>query len=479
MSGRQAGGFPPQIKYIVGNEAAERYSFYGMRSILTLFMTQTLLFSESKSISVFHLFVLGVYFTPLLGGYLSDRFWGKYRTIMTLSTLYVAGHAVLAFWESEHGLYVGLGLISLGAGGIKPCVSAHVGDQFTQSSSHLVKKVFALFYFSINFGSFFAYLVTPWTRAQFGTSVAFGVPGVLMAIAVFVFWLGRHKYISVPPTGPRPDSPRRVLWHAFWTNRASAERKFGTDAVDAAYAVVRVGLMLLPVCLFWALFDQTGSSWVLQAARMELHGMQPDQLGALNPLMVMGLIPLFAIGIYPALERRGMNVSPLRKMTVGMFLTGLSFVASAVIEHFTDPTTVRELFVLRLDQLVVAGAPLDRCADMYVDFFAHPVERISVFWQIVPYLILTAAEVLVSITGLEFAYTQAPRSVKSTIMSLWLLTTAIGNFLAAIVAAVNIFDGVAYFAFWAALMGVVAIVFALMARVYRPVDYIEPDEADY
>ncbi len=479
MSGRQAGGFPPQIKYIVGNEAAERYSFYGMRSILTLFMTQTLLFSESKSISVFHLFVLGVYFTPLLGGYLSDRFWGKYRTIMTLSTLYVAGHAVLAFWESEHGLYVGLGLISLGAGGIKPCVSAHVGDQFTQSSSHLVKKVFALFYFSINFGSFFAYLVTPWTRAHFGPSVAFGIPGVLMAIAVFVFWLGRDKYISVPPTGRRDDSPRRVWWHALRHGRAAAVERFGTEAVDAGFAVIRVGLILLPVCVFWALYDQTGSSWVLQATRMELHGMQPEQLGAMNPLLVMVLIPLFAVVVFPALERRGITVSPLRKITLGLFLTAASFVAVAVLEFLSDSTTVRELFVLRLDQLVVAGAPLDRCADMYVEFFANPVERISFLWQIVPYVIITAGEVLVSITGLEFAYTQAPRSVKSTIMSLWLLTTAIGNFLTALTTAINVFEGVAYFAFWAGLMGVVAVVFALMARAYRSVDYIEPDEADY
>ena len=149
---------PPQIKYIIGNEVCERYSFYGMRSILTMFMIIHLLFDKGKAEGVYHLFVASAYFTPIIGGYISDRFWGKFRTIMILSLFYCVGHGVLALMEvssitafitPDHLLYLGLFLIALGAGGIKPCVSANVGDQFTQKNQHLIKKVFHWFYFSI------------------------------------------------------------------------------------------------------------------------------------------------------------------------------------------------------------------------------------------------------------------------------------------------------------------------------------------
>jgi POT family proton-dependent oligopeptide transporter len=435
--------FPPQIKFIIGNEAAERYSFYGMRTILTLFMTEMLLFSDSHAQWVFHMFVFGVYFTPVIGAYISDRFWGKYRTIMTLSFVYIAGHAVLALWESTEGLYVGLALIAIGAGGIKPCVSAHVGDQFSEKNKHLIPKIFSWFYFSINFGSFFSTLLTPYTRKLWGSTVAFGIPGILMAVATLVFWMGRKYYITVPPTGKKHDSPRKVLWLVLKKGWDGARKKFGDKPVEDTRAVLRVGVLLLPICVFWALFDQTGSSWVLLTKDLNLHGvMEPDALQAANPLMVMALIPLFVGVIYPFFERRGYAVTALRKMTIGMFVTGASFAAVGMIQGVVDG----------------GGQP-------------------SAFWMLAPYLILTAGEVLVSITGLEFAYTQAPRSVKSTVMSFWMLTVSFGNILAAFAAKLNVFEGATAFFFWGGLMTVVGVIFGLMARQYKVVEYVESEEA--
>ncbi len=468
--------FPPQIKFIIGNEAAERYSFYGMRSILTLFMVNTLLFEASDAEATFHLFVSAAYFTPVIGGYIADRFWGKYRTIMTLSIAYVAGHAVLAAWENETGLYIGLGLIAVGAGGIKPCVSAHVGDQFTESSKHLVAKVFSVFYFSINFGSFFASYLTPLTREHFGTQVAFGVPGILMAIAVFVFWLGRKHYIFVPPTGRRKDTPFKTLVQIVLRGKAETRQRLGAPAVDAAMAVARVAVVLLPVIMFWALYDQTGSTWVVQATYMELHGMQPEQLQAVNPLMVMMLIPLFTVLVYPWFERRGVAVTALRRMGTGMFIAALSFGAMAAIEAFVDSRTVSGLVVTHIRELSAAGVAPEHLAVRYGAFFSEPLERISVLWQLVPYGLLTAAEILVSVTGLEFAYTQAPRAAKSTVMSFWFLTISFGNLIAAGVSALNVFEHEAAWVFWAVLTTVVGVSFALIARRYKVVEYIEPDE---
>jgi POT family proton-dependent oligopeptide transporter len=163
--------------------------------------------------------------------------------------------------------------------------------------------------------------------------------------------------------------------------------------------------------------------------------MQASQLSALNPLFVMLLIPVLTRGVFPLLERRGAQVTPLRKMTAGMFIAVLSFVCAAAVDH-----------------VLAAGL------------------KPHALWQTPQYVFLTVAEVLVSVTGLEFSYTQAPRAMKSTIMSIWFLTIAAGNLLTATVARVNQFQGAAYFWFFAALMLAGAFGFVAIARRYKPID---------
>jgi proton-dependent oligopeptide transporter, POT family len=437
--------YPPQVKFIVGNEGCERFSFYGMRSILTVYMAQWLTLPEHEAEANYHLFVMACYLTPLAGGWLADRLWGRYRVILWLSLGYVFGHATIAAFETRWGLFAGLALIAVGSGGIKPCVSALVGDQFRPTQKKLLERVYGLFYWMINLGSFTSTLLIPVLLATWGPRVAFAVPGALMVLALIVFLLGRSRYVNVPPTGPNPHAFTRVVASALrrrvraggghWLDAARADHP--AEAVDGARAVFGIMGVFAAVTAFWALFDQHGSSWVLQARRMDLavagRHMQASQLAALNPVMVLALIPFLQKLVFPALEKRGVVVSPLRKMTVGMFLTVLSFAAAAVLEH------------------VMAGG-------------ARP----SALWQIPQYLFLTAGEVLVSVTGLEFSYTQAPRSMKSTIMSIWFVTVALGNMLTAGVSALNRFQGAAYFWFFTALMLAGALGFAAVARRYRP-----------
>src|SRR6186713_2015595 len=210
-------GLPRQVPYIIGNEACERFSFYGMRNILTPFLVTTLLMyapeAERAGIAkdVFHSFVIGVYFFPLLGGWIADRVLGKYRTILWLSLVYCAGHACLAaFDDNRTGFYTGLFLIALGSGGIKPLVVSFVGDQFDQTNKHLAKVVFDAFYWTINFGSFFASLLMPLFLRHLGPAVAFGVPGVLMFVSTAILWAGRKQYVMIPPAPPDPHSFLRV-----------------------------------------------------------------------------------------------------------------------------------------------------------------------------------------------------------------------------------------------------------------------------
>lgn len=200
--------WPAQIKYIVGNEACERFSYYGMKSVLAGYITGTVLRgglgqNADTATGIIHLFVFVNYFMPLLGAWLSDKFLGRYHTILWVSLFYCAGHGVLACSDFIGGfdgklacLYTGLALIAFGSGGIKPCVSAFVGDQFRPDQSHLLQKAYCAFYWAINFGSFFSFLVIPWLKDRWSYSLAFGVPGILMAVATLIFWLGTPRYVS-------------------------------------------------------------------------------------------------------------------------------------------------------------------------------------------------------------------------------------------------------------------------------------------
>jgi proton-dependent oligopeptide transporter, POT family len=439
--------YPPQVKFIVGTEACERFSFYGMSSILTVYMLQHLLLGEREVKATYHYFVMATYLTPLVGGWIADRFLGRYRTILWISLLYVAGHAVLAAFESRAGFAVGLALIAAGAGGIKPCISAFVGDQFRLEQRTLLQRVYGWFYWVINLGSATSKIIIPLLLVTLGPRYAFALPGVLMAIALLVFWLGRRHYVAAPPSGPNPHGFLRVIGRAVsragtgapgahWLD--AARDRHPEEAVDGARAVLRIMGIFAAVTLFWALFDQKGSSWVLQAKQMDLRvlgfTLSPAQLQALNPFMVMALIPLFSWWVFPALERRGIARTPLARMSGGMFIAVLSFAAAAVVQTVLDG----------------GGAP-------------------HVLWQIPQYLLLTVGEVLVSVTGLEFSYTQAPRSMRSTIMSLWFLTIALGNLLTAVVSEVVTLRGAAYFWFFAALMLLAALAFRAVARRYRAV----------
>ncbi len=379
---------PKGIPYIIGNEAAERFSFYGMKAALVVFMTQYLhlmgdtvtdTMSDAKASEYMHLFVFAVYLTPIAGAIISDRFWGKYKTIISLSIVYCLGHAALAFMgvtgSAAMWLLAGLGLISVGAGGIKPCVSAHVGDQFGENNKHMLPNIFNWFYFSINLGTAISNMMIPWLLEWFGPHWAFGVPGVLMAIATFLFWLGRREFIHVPTAG-----------------KSFTKEIFAPAGIKLLLKLIGIFAF---VAIFWSLFDQTASTWVLQAQDMNLNilgfNLLPSQIQTANPFFILLLIPLFTMVIYPTVEKI-VPLTPLRKIGAGLFLTVIAFSISAFIQEWID-----------------AG------------------EKPHVIWQILAYLLLTSAEIMVSIVCLEFAYTQSPKSMKSMVMALFLLSVAAGN----------------------------------------------------
>ena len=428
-------GMPPGIPYIIGNEAAERFSFYGMRAILVVFMTQWMLssggapdrMSDGEATYWYHLFVSSVYFTPLLGAILADWLLGKFRIIVMLSVVYCAGHFALALDDTRTGLLLGLGLIAVGSGGIKGCVSAHLGDQFGATNAGLLSKAYAWFYFSINFGSAFSTLLIPMVLAKWGPHWAFGIPGALMALATLIFWLGRKTYAHVPARGA-----------AVWDDMFSPE---------GLRAVGRMAVIFAFIAAFWSLFDQTGSRWVLQGEKMDrtFFGitLNAASLQAANPLFVMALIPLCSFVIYPWLSRVW-GLTPLRKIGLGFFIAIPSFLIPAWIQG----------------QIDAGHAP-------------------TIAWQIAAYLFLTLAEVMISITALEFSYTQAPKTAKSLMLGLNLAAVTLGNVFTALV---NKFGaeqlkGPAYFLFFAGVMAVAAVCFVVVAMRFKPRDILQDEVA--
>ena len=608
--------WPSGISYIIGNEGCERFSYYGMKAILFVYIAglymnlhgSELEAARNEATETMHLWSAAVYALPLIGAIISDRLLGKYKTILYLSIVYCLGHLALAVFEGPglqlallgqvyidpiQGLYIGLGLIALGSGGIKPCVSAHVGDQFGKGNWHMLQKVYNAFYFIINFGSAFATILIPEIRGEVSDEIingqlvrsydgsvswAFGIPGILMGIATIFFWMGRKTFVHVPPTHPgtrgfldvlsgsflflgllavpiwfheflgslvatvsvslgciiafvityaarqRIEQDDGFLALTFYSLKAKltsedpgkgtepeekqadlrdhffygpAARKFGSRIAEGPVAVWKIVSVFFLVSVFWGLFHQHSSTWIAQARDMErivdlslttwlvvgvvtglliagafilsiprlrnnvvpilglglLAGLvigylfdlggpynpSASKIPAVNPFMVMILIPYTTFGLYPLMKRMGYEPTPLRRMTIGMIMASFAFVAVALVQMAMDTAPEGEL--------------------------------IHVGWQLFPYLIVTLAEVMVSITGLEFAYTQAPKRMKSVIMGFWLLNVTIGDLLVVFITRVEFESQATFFWVFAGLMLVAGLIFGLRARSYKYQDY--------
>ncbi|XP_013883956.1 solute carrier family 15 member 2 [Austrofundulus limnaeus] len=655
--------YPLSICFVVVNEFCERFSYYGMKAVLTLYFLNYLEWDKDLSTAVYHAFSGLCYFTPILGALIADSWLGKFKTIIYLSFVYVIGHVVKSVGaiptvgnkDSHIALsMVGLILIAFGTGGIKPCVAAFGGDQFDEEHMKERQKFFSIFYMSINAGSLLSTLITPILRGDvkcFGHdcyALAFGVPAALMMVALAVFIAGSSLYKRSPPQGnillqvcncigfaiknrwkSSKSDPKRKHW-LDW-----AEDKYSKRLIQEIKMVLRVLVLYIPLPMFWALFDQQGSRWTLQATRMNLafgesFTIQPDQMQMLNALMILLFVPIFDLIIYPLVGLCRVNITPLRKMAAGMIFAALAFGAATLVEvnvvktvvepapagkcllqvvnlaegnatvnildssftisqlqdppqykllHLQDSskeldievtlgakTTCRQTFTqekaysliiyqeindikckLVEDHInknedgtpnvrflntqpeamnltiggVVFSAPPDYgvssnqsvkrgehsvkcntqsadCGHLYLgllDFGASytfilinesgkiaakrmvdvTANNVHIAWQIPQYALITAGEVMFSITGLEFSYSQAPTNMKSVLQAGWLLTVAFGNVIVLIVAEGAGLEQWIEFLLFAALLLGVCIIFSIMATFYT---YVDPEQMD-
>ncbi|GMI54590.1 hypothetical protein ScalyP_jg2676 [Parmales sp. scaly parma] len=424
-----ANKLPTSVYSIIVVEFLECYSYYAMRAILTMYFSESLHLSDSTSVSFFLYTSALAYFTPCVGGYLSDSRWGKFATISRFGSIYVVGFLVLSFSALQSkmsGTMIGLVLIGIGTGGIKPCVSSFGADQLPDPNDEKkLRKYFSTFYFAINVGALLSYIVSPLVRQVAGYGAAFFLPAVFMTLALVVFIRGKPTYIINLPKNDRKDADSststtstistppssfpmlgNVVWTALCTPRVSPEHdgksflqlagpSCSETQIKATVDFFRTFKFVMIMPFFWMLYDQQGSVWILQAKRLDMGSfLQPENMGAFNTLLVLVLLPLFEKFLYPALERIHLEVTALRRMSCGMVLASVAFFMSAILER-----------------------AISKSFD----------NSISVFWQLPQYAVLTVAEIGVSTTGLEFFYAEAPPAYKTATASLFLLTTAFGD----------------------------------------------------
>jgi POT family proton-dependent oligopeptide transporter len=515
---RFLGGHPLGFWFIFWGEFAERCSYYGMSALLARYIDERLQLGEGGGFTGISLFKAGCYFLPLLGGWVADRFFGKYWTIVGFSIPYILGHFILGF-ENIPCLIFALMLLAMGSGVIKPNISTLMGmtyDQQRPGQEVLRSNAFAYFYLAINIGAFIGQAALPPIRTQFDYWVAFLVPAGLMVIAFLFFAAGKPFYARETIAPVLSPEERRERWRVFKA----------------------IAILFLPILFFWAVFDQGSSVWVYFARDyLDLHlfgvPFEPDQMQAVNGFLIIVLLPLVTL-LWNVLAYRGVKVRPTDKMIVGFVLTAGVLVIFVLVAGLTgeaevrtvtakvngndlllsvkndegvrpwrgtithpeakDPEKVKAQLALGAESVEVLGTLKSRedgrrsltltevgpalgwlKARTFTE--ENPVktryvepERIgSLWWEVLAYFILTVAEILISVTGLELAFVVAPKTMKGFITGVWLAVIGAGNLFVNIPLAWP-YDRLPVWAFFSLQLGImvgVIVAFCLIARRFN------------
>uniref|UniRef100_A0A8C1FV02 Solute carrier family 15 member 1b n=1 Tax=Cyprinus carpio carpio TaxID=630221 RepID=A0A8C1FV02_CYPCA len=628
-------GYPVSIFFIVVNEFCERFSYYGMKAVLVLYFKYFIGWDNDLSTTIYHTFVALCYLTPILGAIIADSWLGKFKTIVYLSIVYTIGQVIMAI------------------SAIHDITDTNRDGTPDNMTFHTAMSMLGLILIALGTGAQECGIYSK----QSCFPLAFGVPAALMVVALIVFIAGHNMYIMESPKGNillqvmkcigfairnrfnhrSKQHPKREHWMDW------AEEKYDVLSYSHRHSVflqklliaqvkmvLKVLFLYIPLPMFWALFDQQGSRWTLQATTMDGNFgafiIQPDQMQIVNPILIVIMVPIMDSAVYPLIKKCGLNFTPLRRMTVGMLLASLAFVAAALLQIQIDRTVPnfpsssqtqvkflnlentpvpvvvegQEPFVvpgfnssnnyMTLDTENVTVSAGGRNATAYFQkesrhtvlinadrmlqtlnditekpnqgmnairfvngFRSHlnfsvksdhlgpiaPLQASDYFsvthgkasftieneegqtchyilqlgfgssytvlipntftfgesctenikaiqdinpndihmaWQVIQYFLMTCGEVVFSVTGLDFSYSQAPSNMKSVLQAGWLLTVAVGNIIVLIVAeAGSLPEQWAEYVLFACLLVAVSIIFAVMAYFYT---YMDPAEIE-
>lgn len=467
----------PSLFFIIPNEFAERFCYYGFHALLKNLIGKGLGITKYQYGTDGHLvqgsaitadtnslklnFDTFVYFFPLIGAAVSDSFLNKYWTVATFGLSYLIGlyllfaasnptiwgfsdviHPILSaipnsteaaavafipdpsdagktgmsFWP----IFIALFLIALGTGGIKPCVSSHGGDQFLPQQTFGLNQFFSFFYIAINLGALISGLWIP--RVQEGTcfgskgdcySIAFLYCAVVFTIAYVVFVAGKPLYRIVPPAG------RFIIWDlakagcfSIFKGSKEAIKVYGKSIMTEVRDLAMVLIFILPTPIFWMGFNQNGSTWQDSTdrftSRVVLNSTQVNAV--INPFFIAVLAPIFSIYIFPTFPKFTLKW----RMVVGYLFAAAAFVVCGLIDGY-----------------VLANCSVDLTLPKADDFYQIcTVKNLDNMIFSIPIFLVTIAEVLVSISGLNFMYDEVGPRTKSSASALWLATSGVGSLLA-------------------------------------------------
>lgn len=455
-------------------EFSERSSYYGYRALLTRFLTTQAAmigcknFSESEANAITHQNIAITYLMPVVGGLLADWFFGKYLTIIGFAIICCIGHLLLSLafhfqelawlnWVFPNALSVfqtGLVAIAVGAGGLKPNNSGLYGDQFQGKYQHLIEVAYKWFYASINVGSLLSFVFVPMIAKGYSYDWGFGVPGILMAFATIVLIFSKKSFIHVPPTGASANNFVFLNIKALWRKMQGIPdvwQGIKSESVDGVKAIWRVIALFSWFIILWGVYEMNGSEWVNDARYLyrKVLGLEnpvPEEIVQMvNALFVILLVP-FSMWLFGWLKRvYDFTLTTREKVFWGMLFVVLATLLEGTLrtgidQYIVDTKPQIEQFAfenkVQLDTIFESMSKdnpkkaIDTVGVQQNFYFSkHPASYsdISIWWQVLAYFLLTFGEVLFSIGGLELGYRYAPPRMKSSVLSIWYLSTAFGN----------------------------------------------------
>ncbi|KAF3964513.1 hypothetical protein CMV_011202 [Castanea mollissima] len=478
--------------FILGTEGCERLAYYGIATNLVTYLTNKLHEGNVSAATSVTTWQGTCYLTPLIGAVLADAYWGRYWTIAAFSTIYFIGMCTLTLSATVPGLrpsecvgsvcpsatpaqygvfFLGLYLIALGTGGIKPCVSSFGADQFDDTDSkERVKKgsFFNWFYFSINIGALISSSFLVWIQDNAGWGIGFGIPAVFMGIAIASFFSGTPLYRFQRPGGSPLTRMCQVLVASFHKRDVVVPEDYALlyetqdknsaiegsrklehtnelKCLDRAAVVsdgeskseefsnpwrlctvtqveeLKILIRMFPIwatgIVFSAVYAQMSTMFVEQGMVMDTSigsfTIPAASLSSFDVISVIFWVPVYDRVIVPIARKftgKERGFSELQRMGIGLFISVLCMSAAALVE-IKRLQLARELGLVDEDVAV----PL------------------SIFWQIPQYFLLGAAEVFTFIGQLEFFYDQSPDAMRSLCSALSLLTTSLGNYLSSLI----------------------------------------------
>ncbi|KAJ9239149.1 hypothetical protein DTO169E5_4439 [Paecilomyces variotii] len=460
-------------------ELCERFSYYGTTAVFVNFIQQPLPAGSrtgagfegqsgalgmgqraSTGLTMFNTF--WCYVTPILGAWVADEFWGRLKTIQTSIGFAMVGHVLLIISAipeiivNPHGAIacftIGLVIFGMGAGGFKSNIAPLIAEQYKETRlwvkvipktgervivdpAQTITRIFLYFYFMINVGALLGSIAMVYAEKYVGFWLAFVLPTIMFCFCPLVLFLCRNKYDVTPPTGSVVAKALKLWslalkgkwsWNPvtliknvrgddFWerVKPSKIENRpqwmtFDDQWVDEVRRALKACTVFLWYPIYWLTYGQMTGNLTSQAATMQLDGAPNDIISNLDPLALIIFIPIMDHFGYPGIRKLGFTFTPLKKIFVGYMMATSAMISAAVIQYYIYKTSP-------------CGSQASSCKE---------TAPINVWVQAIPYVLIAFSEIFAAITGYEYAYTKAPKNMKSLVQSLFLFMNAISSAIA-------------------------------------------------